>query len=76
MGRTQFSSTLATQIMRGSRRLNMVIFSVKWFLNLISIIEVRTDGQPGDYMLPRIFSVEYKNNTWVTLKPLILLGLI
>jgi len=60
MGRTQFCSTLATQIMRGSRRLNMVIISVKWFLNLISNNEVRSDGQPGDYMIPRIFSGSIK----------------
>ena len=62
---------VGTQILRPTRRLNMVVISVKLFLNPISNNEVmgrtrmgrtdgRTDGQTDrqgdDYMLPQNFS--------------------
>ena len=61
---------VGTQMLRATRRLNMV--SVKLFQNPTSNNEVmgrtqmgrtdgRTDGQGDDYMLPRNFFGEHKN---------------
>ena len=62
---------VATQMLRATRRLNMVVISVKLFQNPTSNNGVmgrtqmgrtdgrthgRTDGQGDDYMLPRNFS--------------------
>ena len=69
---------VVTQILRVTRRLNMVITSVKYFRNPTSNNEVMgqtqwdvrtdgltdrlTDGQSGDYMLTRIFSGSIKKH--------------
>jgi len=58
---------VGTRMLRATRRLNMVVNSVKQFRNPTSNNEVmgrtrmgrtegRTDGQGGDYMLPRNLS--------------------
>ena len=58
-------------MLRATRRLNMVVISVKLFQNPTSNNEVmgrtqmgrtygRTDGQGDDYMLPRNFSGSIK----------------